>query len=35
VANRVYIIEKGKIVYTGTPESVAADSAARDAYLMM
>jgi branched-chain amino acid transport system ATP-binding protein len=28
LADRVYIIEKGEILYTGTPESLAADSEA-------
>lgn len=35
LADRVYIIEKGEIVYTGTPESLAADREAREAYLMV
>jgi branched-chain amino acid transport system ATP-binding protein len=35
LADRVYIIEKGEIVYTGTPASLAADRAARETYLMV
>jgi branched-chain amino acid transport system ATP-binding protein len=35
LADRVYIIEKGEIVYTGTPASLTADRATREAYLMV
>jgi branched-chain amino acid transport system ATP-binding protein len=35
LADRVYIIEKGEIVYTGTPANLAADRAARETYLMV
>ena len=35
LADRVYIIEKGSIKYQGTPDSLAADNATREAYLMV
>ena len=35
LADRVYIIEKGSIKYQGTPDSLAADRATREAYLMV